>query len=72
MPAIATSAMRPPPDDVRRGLISLLSAAHADRQAAYDAFTSLWRALSEEGMRRDLVALSIDQRARRVEVGTDS
>jgi hypothetical protein len=59
MPAIATSALRPPPDDVRRGLITLLSQAHADRQRAYDAFVSLWHTLSEEGMRRDLVALSI-------------
>jgi hypothetical protein len=63
MPSIATSAMRPPPDDVRRGLISLLSAAHADRQQAYDRFTDLWRTLSEEGMRRDLVSLSFEQRA---------
>lgn len=67
MPAIATSALRPPPDDVRRGLITLLSLAHADRQAAYDTFTSLWRALSEEGMRRDLVALSIAPRSDRPE-----
>lgn len=72
MAAIATSAMRPPPDDVRRGLISLLSMAHADRQHAYDAFTALWRTLSEEGMRRDLVALSIERRAQRAEVGTAS
>jgi hypothetical protein len=72
MPAIATSALRPPPDDVRRGLISLLSAAHEDRQKAYENFTSLWRTLSEEGMRRDLVALSIEERAQRAEVGTAS
>jgi hypothetical protein len=72
MPAIATSAMRPPPDDVRRGLITLLSAAHADRQKAYDSFTSLWHTLREEGMRRDLVALSIEHRAQRAEVGTPS
>lgn len=62
MAAIATSAMRPPPDDVRRGLISLLGAAHADRQRAYESFTSLWSTLSEQGMRRDLVNLSISQR----------
>jgi len=72
MTAIATSAMRPPPDDVRRGLISLLSMAHAERQEAYDRFTSLWRRLSEEGMRRDLVALSIEQRAPRAEGTTVS
>ncbi len=62
MAAIATSAMRPPPDDVRRGLISLLSAAHADRQQAYERFTSLWSTLREQGMRRDLVTLSMTQR----------
>ena len=72
MPAIATSAMRPPPDDERRGLISLLSAAHADRQKAYDDFSTLWRTLSDEGMRRDLVTLSIEQRAPRAEVGIPS
>ncbi|MFT4038256.1 MAG: CHAD domain-containing protein [Thermomicrobiales bacterium] len=59
MPAIVTSAMRPPPDDVRRGLISLLSRAHADRQEAYERFTTLWASLNAEGMRRDLVALSV-------------
>lgn len=72
MAAIATSAMRPPPDDVRRGLISLLSLAHADRQKAYDHFVSLWRTLGDEGMRRDLVALSIEQRAPRAEVSTSA
>jgi hypothetical protein len=72
MAAIATSAMRPPPDDVRRGLISLLSAAHADRQQAYERFTALWRTLSEEGMRRDLVALSIAHRPTRLEASTQA
>lgn len=72
MAAIATSALRPPPDDVRRGLITLLSMAHADRQKAYDAFTSLWRTLSEEGMRRDLVALSISRQAERPEASTSA
>lgn len=70
MAAIATSAMRPPPDDVRRGLISLLSAAHADRQKAYDTFASLWRTLSDEGMRRELVTLSIAHRPERLEATT--
>jgi hypothetical protein len=70
MAAIVTSAMRPPPDDVRRGLISLLSAAHADRQKAYESFTSLWSTLSEQGMRRDLVNLSIAQRPERLEAST--
>jgi hypothetical protein len=72
MAAIATSAMRPPPDDVRRGLISLLSAAHADRKQAYESFTALWRTLSEEGMRRDLVALSIADRPKRLEASTSA
>ena len=70
MAAIATSAMRPPPDDVRRGLISLLSAAHADRQQAYDGFITLWGALSEQGMRRDLVTMSITQRPECLEAST--
>lgn len=69
MASIATSAMRPPPDDVRRGLISLLSMAHSDRQEAYDHFTSLWRKLSEEGMRRDLVNLSIEHRLQHADKG---
>lgn len=68
--AIATSAMRPPPDDVRRGLITLLSLAHADRQAAYDRFASLWRSLNDAGLRRDLVALSIANRPERSEAET--
>ena len=72
MAAIATSAMRPPPDDVRRGLISLLSAAHADRQQAYENFTALWSTLSEEGMRRDLVTLSMTQRPERLEASTQA
>jgi hypothetical protein len=72
MAAIATSAMRPPPDDVRRGLISLLSAAHADRQRAYDSFTALWSTLSAEGMRRDLVTLSIAHRPERPEANTSA
>jgi hypothetical protein len=72
MPAIATSALRPPPDDVRRGLITLLSLAHTDRQQAYDAFTSLWRTLSEEGMCRDLVTLSIAPRPDRQEASTSA
>ncbi len=72
MAAIATSAMRPPPDDVRRGLITLLGEAHADRQKAYDSFTSLWRTLSEEQMRRDLVGLSIAHRPERPEASTSA
>jgi hypothetical protein len=70
MAAIATSAMRPPPDDVRRGLISLLSAAHADRQKAYESFTSLWSTLSGQDMRRELVTLSIAQRPEHAEAST--
>lgn len=72
MAAIATSAMRPPPDDVRRGLISLLGAAHADRQKAYDGFVALWGTLSEQGMRRDLVTLSISPRPERLEASTSA
>src|SRR5918999_746293 len=40
--AIATVALRPPPDDPRRGLIALLGREYASRRAAYDRFRELW------------------------------
>lgn len=57
--AIAAAALRPPPDDPRRGLIALLGREHADRRAAYTRFRELWDQDSADGMRRDLVALSV-------------
>lgn len=55
---IATAALRPPPDDPRRGLIALLGREHAGRRVAYARFETLWRRFAEEGMRAELVALS--------------
>ena len=57
--AIATAALRAPPDDPRRGLIALLGREHAGRRAAYTRFRELWDMYACEGMRRDLVALSV-------------
>ena len=57
--AIAAAALRPPPDDPRRGLIALLGREHAGRRSAYARFRDLWDAYAGEGMRRDLVKLSV-------------
>lgn len=57
--AIASSALRPPPDDPRRGLIALLGREHTGRRAAYTRFRELWDMFARDGMRRDLVALSV-------------
>jgi hypothetical protein len=56
--SLTSSALRPPPDDPRRGLIALLSRQHAARRAAYGEFAKLWQKLAVEGMRADLVKLS--------------
>ena len=56
--AITASAMRPPPDDPRRGLIALLGRQHAGRREHYLAFRALWDRLAADGMRADLAALS--------------
>jgi len=56
--SLTSSALRPPPDDPRRGLIALLSRQHAARRAAYDEFAKLWQKFGIEGMRADLVKLS--------------
>ena len=56
---IAAVALRPPPDDPRRGLIALLGREHAGRRTAYARFRELWDRCAGEGMRRDLVALSV-------------
>ncbi len=57
--AIAAVALRPPPDDPRRGLIALLAREHAGRRAAYARFREVWDRCAGDGMRRDLVALSV-------------
>jgi hypothetical protein len=57
--AITASALRPAPDDPRRGLIALLAREHAWRRETYARFRDLWDRLAKEGMRADLVALSV-------------
>ncbi len=56
--SITSSALRPPPDDPRRGLLALLSRQHVARHEAYLRFVELWDRYAAEGMRADLVALS--------------
>ena len=56
--SIVSSALRPPPDDPRRGLVSLLSRQHGQRQEQYRRFVERWATLHSEGMRRRLVRLS--------------
>jgi hypothetical protein len=63
--AIAAAALRPPPDDPRRGLIALLGREHAGRRAAYAQFRELWDSCDGDGMRRDLVELSFTPIANR-------
>ena len=55
---LAASALRPPPDDPRPGLIALLGREHAARRAAYEAFHALWTRFEHEEMRAELVSLS--------------
>ncbi len=56
--SIAATALRPPPDDPRRGLIALLGREHAGRRAAYAEFRAVWDRSVADGMRADLAALS--------------
>lgn len=56
--SLTSSALRPPPDDPRRGLIALLSRQHSARRAAYAEFLKLWKKYGAQGMRADLVRLS--------------
>lgn len=56
--AITTSALRPPPDDPRRGLFALLGREYVARREQYQTFVELWRSLEREGMRGDLATLS--------------
>jgi hypothetical protein len=57
--AIAATALRPPPDDPRRGLIALLGREHAARRMAYARFREQWDTFTGDSMRRDLVKLSV-------------
>jgi hypothetical protein len=56
--SITSSALRPPPDDPRRGLLALLSRQHVARHSFYEQFVERWDAYAAEGMRAELVALS--------------
>lgn len=57
-PAVTASALRPPPDDPRRGLLSLLAREHDRRADRYRRFRTRWDEFAGEGMRTTLVALS--------------
>ena len=57
--AIAASALRPPPDDPRRGLLAYLGRQHAARRDHHLRFVERWNRLDAEGFRRDLVLLSL-------------
>lgn len=57
--AITTAALRPPPDDPRRGLLALLGRQYAARRASHAAFVAHWNDLHAGGMRRDLVGLTV-------------
>lgn len=56
---IAAAALRPPPNDPRRGLIALLGREHAARRAAYARVLDLWQKHAEAGLRTELVSLSV-------------
>jgi len=59
LPGIAAASLRPPPDDPRRGLMALLGREHESRRAAYATFRSLWDQLAKDGLRGQLVSLSV-------------
>jgi hypothetical protein len=56
--AITASALRPPPDDPRRGLVALLGREYGARKRSYEAFFRLWTTDGADGMRGELVGLS--------------
>ena len=58
--AILTRALRPPPDDPRRGLYMLLSQQAVERHEHYLSFLDHWVQFENEGMRADLVKLTWD------------
>lgn len=60
--ALLSSALRPPPDDPRRGLMALLGRQHRQRSEHYEKFVQRWDELAAEGMRADLVLLSASPR----------
>lgn len=60
--ALTSAALRPPPDDPRRGLLALLSRQHVARHQHYLSFVELWDGYARQGMRADLVQLSTTPR----------
>ncbi len=56
--AITSSALRPPPDDPRRGLLNVLGREYARRRKQVMEFRKTWQRFQEEGMRAELVALT--------------
>jgi hypothetical protein len=59
--ALTAAALRPPPDDPRRGLLALLGRQYSSRHDVYVAFHQQWLRNHDEGMRAALVALSIGE-----------
>jgi inorganic triphosphatase YgiF len=57
--AITTSALRPPPDDPRRGLLALLSRQYASRHEVFEQFQARWHENTAAGLRAELVNLTI-------------
>lgn len=60
--ALTSVALRPPPDDPRRGLLALLSRQHVARHEHYQRFVELWDDYAGKGMRAELVQLSLNPR----------
>ncbi len=56
--SIIAAALRPPPDDPRRGLLALLGRQYAERRQHRTEVDRLWAKYAAEGMRPDLVKLS--------------
>ncbi|MGI8474783.1 MAG: CHAD domain-containing protein [Thermomicrobiales bacterium] len=56
--SIMTAALRPPPDDPRRGLYALLGRQHASRRESHRRFLRRWEQHSAAGLRAELARLS--------------
>jgi hypothetical protein len=56
--SLITAALKPPPDDPRRGLLALLGRQYGLRGTHFERFNTLWRRYDADGMRSDLASLS--------------
>ena len=56
--ALVATAVRPPNDDPRRGLIDLLAREIGRRELAYDRFLDAWRGAISDGLRTRLDRLA--------------